>query len=116
MQQGPEEQFDYYYDDSNNGNTAAVGPKPVNNEQYPGYSVPKTTEETSQYPDYYEETSSASSQANKSKTVYRQKIGKYPRYEEEEGGDFYEYPAEDGSENHLDQRIRNIRKNEAVFR
>ena len=83
-------EIEYYYDDANNQYGNTVGPKPVNGEQYPNYSqVHKATEETSQYPDYYEETAAATA-ANKSsssktasnkssKTVYRQKIGKYPR-------------------------------------
>ena len=89
VQQGGDEnsEIEYYYDDANNhfGNT--VGPKPVNGEQFPSYSVHKATEETSQYPDYYDDTASVTAANNSSKTaankssktVYRQKIGKYPR-------------------------------------
>ena len=98
-----------------------MGPRPSNKvEQYPNYSVQGTPEETSQYPDYYETSSNAAKKKSGSKgsTVYRQKMGKLPAVEGEEEGhsasDYYDYHEED--ENNLDHRIRNIRKNEAVFR
>ncbi len=114
-------EFDYYYDENN-----TVGSKPSNKvEQYPNYSVQGYPEETSQYPDYYETSSTAtkkkggSSKGSKGSTVYRQKMGKLPAVEaeDEEGhpaSDYYDYHEED--ESNLDNRIRNFRKNEAVFR
>ena len=112
-------EFEYYYDDSN-----TVGPKPSNKvEQYPNYSVHGNPEETSQYPDYYETSSTVAKKKGGSKgstTVYRQKMGKLPAVEGDEAeeghsaSDFYDYHEDDS--NNLDHRIRNIRKNEAVFR
>lgn len=115
---------EYYYDDSviNSGKnkkrpSAVQRPPPsvvadevVDDEQYSNYEVMTHlgNEDTSVYPEYldYADRNRKRKPSNK---VYRKKIG---MVEEDTSGDYYDY-AEDPN---VDQKIRNIRKNDAIFR
>jgi hypothetical protein len=102
---------DYYYDDTvDRDKSRPVVQKPEADDQYPNYEVMTHLgdEDTSAYPDYYDRPGKRKS--DHPGKAHRKKIGRVE--EDSASGDYYDY--NDG--NSMDQRIRNIRKNEAIFR
>ena len=89
---------------------SVVADEVVDDEQYSNYEVMTHlgNEDTSVDPEYldYADRNRKRKPSNK---VYRKKIG---MVEEDTSGDYYDY-AEDPN---VDQKIRNIRKNDAIFR
>ena len=125
-----EEDFEYYYEDniSNNnskqsGNTVRPRPSKIeeqfsNYENLPSHDHDRDEETSPVYPDYYEtakvvKSKPKPSSVNRSNNkVHRKKMGKLD--DENDNPDYYDY--HENGENNLDQRIRNIGKNDEIFR
>jgi hypothetical protein len=125
-----EEDFEYYYDDNNSNNNSkqsgnTVRPRPSkieeqfsNYENLPSHDHDRDEETSAVYPDYYETAKVVKSKPKPSSVnrnnnkVHRKKMGKLD--DENDNPDYYDY--HENGENNLDQRIRNIGKNEEIFR
>ena len=125
-----EEDFEYYYEDNNSNNNSkqsgnTVRPRPSkieeqfsNYENVPSHDHDRDEETSPVYPDYYETAKVVKSKPKPSSVnrnnnkVHRKKMGKLD--DENDNPDYYDY--HENGENNLDQRIRNIGKNDEIFR
>ena len=125
-----EEDFEYYYEDNNSNNNSkqsgnTVRPRPSkieeqfsNYENLPSHDHDRDEETSPVYPDYYETAKVVKSKPKPSSVnrnnnkVHRKKMGKLE--DQNDNPDYYDY--HENGENNLDQRIRNIGKNDEIFR